>query len=144
MARKLSKEVYDYVIATVRANGHMPTEDIVELIRGHYDHDPEAARERELRRYAGRIFRSQRDVNGVRTMFLEKKNAMVVDVERCDDLALVRAVAEQLRAQVIGITNSYNKAAKRMKTLDGQTTMFDAPGSVTQLYETRRQAWTRK
>ena len=125
MARKLSKEVHDFVIQTVRANGHMPTGEIVELIRGHFDFDPEAARERELRGYAGRIFRSQRDVDGVRTMFLEKRNSMVVDVEHCNDLALVRAVSEQLRAQAIGITNSYNKAAKRMKTLEGQTSMFD-------------------
>ena len=125
MARKLSKEAYNYVMDTIRENGSMSTDEVVELVRRHYDFDPRTARERELRRYVGQLVRSQRDSRGTRTMFLEKSASEIVDIDHCKDIDKVSAVATQLRQQAAGAYRSYRKAAMREKVLNGQVSMFD-------------------
>lgn len=125
MARKLSKEAYTYIINKIKENGSMSTDEVIELVRPHYDYDPGAARERELRRYVGQLMRVQRDQNGVRTMFLEKGNSEIIDLERCTDSTKIAAVEVQLKAQVIGSYRSYRKATRRRMELTGQLSIFD-------------------
>ena len=113
------------MINTIREKGSMPTDEVIELIRGHYTFDPQAALSRELRRYVGRIARRQRDLDGTRTMFLEPKSAHIVDIERCEDADKVTAVNAQLRVQAAGLLRSCRKAANRKRELNGQTTFSD-------------------
>lgn len=125
MARKMSKEAYEYVVNAIRSNGSMSTDEAVDLVRPHYDFDPGAARERELRRYVGQLVRGQRDDQGDRTTFLEKTNSEIVDIDRCKDTEKLAAVAAQLRTQAKGVYRSYRKAAKRVKESAGQVGIFD-------------------
>jgi len=125
MLRKVTKEAHDFVIRTIREKGSMPTDEVIELVRGHYIFDPQAALIRELRRYVGRIARRQRDPDGTRMMFLERKSAYIVDIERCDDAEKVTAVNAQLRVQAAGLLRSCRKAANRKRELNGQTMFFN-------------------
>lgn len=136
MARKISKEAYELIIRMIKENGSMSTDEVVELARPHYDFDPRAARERELRRYVGTLMRRQRDESGARTMFLEKKRSEIIDIEHCDDLAKLTAVASQLRANTAGSYRSYRKAAKRKAELEGQVSMFDEMAFVREMIYT--------
>lgn len=125
MARKMSKEAYEYVIQTVTENGSMSTDDVVDLIRPFYDFDPAAARERELRRYAGRIASYQRDEEGDRTMFLEKNSSEIISIVTCDDVVKVKAIQNQLRSQICGLERSCRKASNRVRILEGQISLFE-------------------
>ena len=124
MARRMSKEAYEFVVNTIAQNGSMSTDEAVELVRPFYDFDPKTARERELRRYVGQIVRGLRDDQGTRVMFLEKTNSEIVNIDTCKDEAKVAAVETQLRIQAVGNYKSYRKAAKRRFELSGQTSMF--------------------
>jgi hypothetical protein len=121
----MSKEALDFVINTIREKGSMSTDEVIELVRGHYTFDPQAALKRELRRYVGRIARRQRDASNTRTMFLEIKSAHIVDIERCNDVEKVTAVNAQLRVQAVGLLRSCRKAVNRKRELNGQTSFVD-------------------
>lgn len=125
MARKMSKAAYDYVIDTIREYGSMSTDDVVELVRPHYDFDPKAARERELRRYVGQIVRGLRDDVGTRVAFLEKTKSEIVNLDTCKEPTKVAAVKDQLHKQAAGSYRSYRKAVKRQFELAGQTSLFN-------------------
>ena len=125
MKRKMSKEAHDFVIRTIREQGSMSTDEVIELIQGHYVFDLLAARKREMRRYVGQMVRRQRDSDGTRTMFLERKSAHIVDIEHCRDVEKVAAVNTQLRVQAVGLLRSCRKASNRKRELDGQISFFD-------------------
>ena len=125
ITRKVSKEAYHYIVDTLRENGSMSTEEGIELIRPHYDFDPRAARERELRQYLGRIARSMRDAQGIRSTFLEKGKSEIVNIDTCRDPRKLTAVENQLKVQTVGIYRSYRKAVKRRREVEGQIALFD-------------------
>jgi hypothetical protein len=140
MQRKITKEAHDFVIKTIREKGSMPTEEVIEPVRGHYVFDPQAALKRELRRYVGRIARRQRDSDGTRRMFLETKSAHIVDIERCTDVEKVTAVNAQLRVQAVGLLRSCRKAANRKRELKGQMTFIDDQEFLSDLMDHRHKA----
>ena len=125
MARKMSKAASDYVVDTIREYGCMSTDDMIELVRPHYDFDPRTAREREIRRYVGAIVRNMRDDQGTRVAFLEKTNSEIVNIDTCKDAAKITAVTQQLHKQAAGSFRSYRKAAKRRFEVNGQIGIFD-------------------
>jgi hypothetical protein len=121
----MSKEAYEYVVNTLAQNGSMSTQDAIDLVRPHYDFDPAAARERELRRYVGQIIRSLRDNHGTRIAFMEKNSSEIVNIDTCTDAAKVSAIETQLKVLAVGNFKSYRKAAKRRFELIGQMSMFN-------------------
>lgn len=123
--RKVSKEAYNYIVDTLRENGSMSTEEGIELIRPHYDFDPRAAREREIRKYLGHLVRNIRDGQGTRSTFLVKVKSEIVNIDTCRDPAKLRAVEKQLKVQTVGSYRSYRKATNRRRAVEGQIALFD-------------------
>lgn len=125
MARKISKEAYNFIVAEIAGSESMSTDDMVELVRPYYDFDPKSAREREIRRYVGRLVRNLRDADGDRQVFLNSRTAEIVNIDRCRDYEKVSEIAEQLQVQAKGMLKSSRKARKRQLELSGQVSMFD-------------------
>lgn len=125
MARKMDSRARELVIAKIQENGFASTDEIVAFVEPLYDFDPRAARRREIRRWVGQLARNQRDAQGARSMFLEKKNSEVIDIDVCKDAERVALVRDQLKIQSVGIWRSYKKSEKRRCELNGQTSVFD-------------------
>ena len=136
MAQKMSKAARNLVIKRIKEDGFVSTDEIVCFIRPFYEFDYQAAHEREMRRYVGQLVRVQRDKQGVRTMFLEKKHSEIIDIDICKDVTKIELVSDQLKIQSQGIWKSYKKAAKRRFELSGQVSMFDEKALLRELNRT--------
>ncbi|MEG1814001.1 MAG: hypothetical protein RR337_11985 [Clostridia bacterium] len=140
MARKVSREAYDFIVHEIAGSESMSTDEMVELVRPYYDFDPKSAREREIRRYVGRLARNLRDTDGERILFLNSRTAEIVNIDRCNDYDKVSQIAEQLRTQAKGLYKSSKKACKRQLALSDQVSMFDESEFMRDLFATDQTA----
>ena len=126
----LDPKAREYIITQLHDNGQMTKEEVMDLIRPHFSFDPVAAEERAIGRYANRLVASVRDEAGVRTCFTVQNKDTIVNIEKSKNLALVKTIENQLSRQIEGIRRSQRRAARRMRELEGQISMFGEIGEA--------------
>jgi len=111
--------------AMIRDRSLLTTEEAMDVIRDEYEFDEDAAREREMRGYLGRVVRAMRDAEGVRTTFLHPDLKEIINIDLCTDEMRVSAVVDMLLSQYAGLEKTLRKARARRAMIAGQTSLFD-------------------
>lgn len=120
--RTLEPKAREMIYQKIHEAGVMETEEIVELIRPHYNFDPTVAKEQALRRKAQQIMTSIRDENGARTVFNCKTDGIskYVNIDTSRDVDSLRSVDRQLAEKLKGLKISSAKASRRRAEVEGQ------------------------
>lgn len=128
--RRLEPKAREMIKHKLFDAGEIRTEEVVDLIRPHYQFDPVAAKERELKRMAHQMMSSVRDEKGDRSTFACNVAGVskYVNVDKSNDLDNLRGVDEQLRVKLEGLKKSSRKASNRRMEVEGQMSL-DLTGS---------------
>lgn len=123
--RTLEPKAREMIYQKIHDSGEMETEEIVELIRPHYNFDPQVAKEQALRRKAQQIMTSIRDENGARTVFNCKVDGVskYVNIDESRDVDSLRSVDRQLTEKLEGLKISSAKASRRRSEVEGQMSL---------------------
>lgn len=128
--RTLEPKAKAVIVATIMENGEMETEEIMDLVRPHFQFDPETAKEQAIRRKAHQLAAQIRDEKGVRSVFACKVDgvSMYVNIDESHNAKNLRGVDAQLRMKYEGLKASCHKASKRVMEVEGQMSL-DLTGS---------------
>ena len=121
----LEKRAKEFIIQQMEDKGEMERDEVIELIRPHFNFDPTNAREQALNRKAQQLMSQLKDEKGARTCFNYKKDGIssYVNVDATTDLHALNEVEKQLSAKYIGLNASRAKVQQRKQELSGQLTL---------------------
>ena len=104
----------------IRSQAVFSIKDGMDAIRPHYTLDVEKAYDQRLRRIVNRCARRTLDENGKRIAFVLPDQGIIVNINLCNDPALIKAVNTQMEKQLEGFKASVERVQKRIKVLEGQ------------------------
>lgn len=124
-SRKLEPKARAMIKQKLYEMGEIETEVVVDMIRPHFLFNPDAAKEKELRRTAQQMLSSIRDEKGVRTVFACNVDGVskYVNIDESRDLASLRSVDRQLSEKLEGLKVSSAKASRRRMEVEGQMSL---------------------
>lgn len=123
--RTLEPKAKEMIYQKIHEAGEMSRDEIVELIRPHYDFDKQIAKEQALRRKAQQIMTSIRDEYGARTVFNCKVDGVskYVNIDTSKDVTSLRSIDRQLTEKLEGLKISSAKASRRRAEVEGQLSL---------------------
>lgn len=123
--RRLEPKAREAIRNKLYEMGEVETEEAMDIVRPHYQHDAKAAYERDLRRTTQQIISSIRDDKGARTTFACDVEGVhkYVNIDASNDVDSLRSVDAQLRTKLEGLRISSAKASKRRLEVEGQMSM---------------------
>ncbi|MGL5434963.1 MAG: hypothetical protein ACRDBO_06110 [Lachnospiraceae bacterium] len=123
--RKLEPKAREMIKTRLYDAGEIETEAVMDMIRPHYLFDPDAAKEREIRRAAQQMMSGMRDEKGIRTTFNCKVDgvSMYVDIDASKNPTAIRSVEGQLKTKLEGLQASKSKASRRRMEVEGQMSL---------------------
>lgn len=125
--RTLEKRAKEVIVSQMEAvGGSITTEEVIELVRPHYQFDAYLAKERELRRKANQLMSQFKDENGIRVCFNCKDEQGVskyVNIEQTKNLDDLRRVDAQISKKFDGLRASKKKIDKQKFDLSKQIQM---------------------
>ena len=134
MRRTLEKRAKEVIISQMEQVGaSITTEQVVELVRSHYQFDAKAAREKELKRKANQLMSQFKDENGIRVCFnCTDKNGVskYVNIEQTKSMEDLESVEKQITRKFRGLNESKKKIAKQKFNLSKQLKMFEGNVNV--------------
>jgi len=104
--------------------GKIGIDDAVELLRPHFEYDPDRSYETALKNKTRAVINSITGDDGARSCYANT-GGLYLNIEMVDDPGEMAKIMKQVIAKLKGIVEAYKKIRGKMKQLDGQTSMFD-------------------
>lgn len=127
----LSKQVRKWVFEQMEDMTEINTEEIMDLIRPHYDFDYDKGKEQAIRRQAHSLMARFRDEKGLRSFFAcqdEDGNSKYINIDTTRNMDALNAVEKQINNKFSGLRESKKKITQRRLQLSGQLTLFGEEG----------------
>ncbi len=130
----LSKQVRQWVFEQMEEMAEIDTEEIMDLIRPHYDFDYDKGKEQAIRRQAHSLMARFRDEKGVRNCFAcqdEDGNRKYINIDTTTDLEALNAVEKQINSKFNGLHKSKQKIEQQRMKLVEQLTLWESENNAT-------------
>lgn len=129
---KLDKRAKEVIMNQIEELGVISTEDVMNLVRPHFNFDAYSARERDIKRKANSLIAQFKDDKGVRTCynFLDLEgNSKYVNIDSTNDIKALESVNHQISMKYYGLRNAKRKLSQRIAELSneslGQESLFE-------------------
>lgn len=128
MSKALDKRAREVILMRMSERGEMAVEEVMDLVRPHYDFDPLVSKEREIRRKSNRLIAQLKDEQGVRTCFGytdSNGQSKYINVDKTENVEALVAITSQINSNYNGLKKTAKKLNSRLLELVGQMKMFD-------------------
>lgn len=125
ISQKAKQEV-ERIVSEAIAEGNATMDQLVDETLPYFSFNEENLKRGEARRKLRAKVKRKRDENGIPdNVILRSLGGLIVNLPSCEDVALLKAAAEQNRDNVSRANESLRKAERRLEEVEGQLSLFN-------------------